>query len=58
MRMDLRWYGDDTNRIQAFVQELVGLQPYIIVAIAANATVALQRGALKQKTRIKCGFLE
>ena len=26
MRMDLRWYGDDINRIRALAQELVGLQ--------------------------------
>jgi putative ABC transport system substrate-binding protein len=27
VRMDLRWAGGDTNRIRAFAQELVGLQP-------------------------------
>ena len=27
VRMDLRWGGGDINRIQAFAQELVGLQP-------------------------------
>jgi putative ABC transport system substrate-binding protein len=26
VRMDLRWHGDDTNRIRALAQELVGLQ--------------------------------
>jgi putative tryptophan/tyrosine transport system substrate-binding protein len=31
VRMDLRWFGDDTNRIRAFVQELVGLQPDILM---------------------------
>ena len=25
-RMDLRWYGDDNDRIRALAQELVGLQ--------------------------------
>src|SRR5260221_4736292 len=40
--MDLRWYGDDTNRIRALAQELVGLQPGVILASAA-ATAALQR---------------
>ena len=30
VRMDLRWYGDDINRIRALAQELVGLQPDII----------------------------
>jgi putative ABC transport system substrate-binding protein len=42
VRMDLRWYGDDTNRIRALAQELVGLQPEVILASAA-AIVALQR---------------
>ena len=27
VRMDLRWGGDDINRIPALAQELVGLQP-------------------------------
>jgi putative ABC transport system substrate-binding protein len=27
VRMDLRWYGDDTNRVRALVQELVGRNP-------------------------------
>ena len=31
VRMDLRWAGDDINRIRALAQELVGLQPDIIV---------------------------
>src|SRR6516162_3133028 len=31
-RMDLRWAGGDTNRIQALAQELVGLQPDVILA--------------------------
>jgi putative tryptophan/tyrosine transport system substrate-binding protein len=44
MRMDLRWYGDgdDTNRIRALAQELVGLQPDVILA-SGGTTVALQR---------------
>jgi putative ABC transport system substrate-binding protein len=41
--MDLRWYGDDNNRMRALAQELVGLQPDIIVTIATPATVAVQR---------------
>src|SRR6516225_673803 len=32
VRTDLRWYGDDNNRILALAQELVGLQPDIILA--------------------------
>jgi putative ABC transport system substrate-binding protein len=31
VRMDLRWAGGDSNRIRALAQELVGLQPDIIV---------------------------
>ena len=43
VRMDLRWAGTDINRIRALAQELVSLQPDIIVAGASAATVALQR---------------
>jgi putative ABC transport system substrate-binding protein len=37
MRMDLRWGGEDNNRIRALAQELVGLQPDIIVTSGALA---------------------
>src|SRR5215475_13393465 len=43
VRMDLRWHGDDINRIGAFAQELVGLQPDIIVTETTPATVAVHR---------------
>jgi putative ABC transport system substrate-binding protein len=43
VRIDLRWGGADTNLIGALAQELVGLQPDIIVTDGASATVALQR---------------
>jgi putative ABC transport system substrate-binding protein len=44
VRMDLRWGGNDANRIRALAQELVGLQPDIIVVTGSTpATVALQR---------------
>jgi putative ABC transport system substrate-binding protein len=44
VRMHLRWGGDDINRIRALAQELVGLQPDIILAASSTpATVALQR---------------
>jgi putative ABC transport system substrate-binding protein len=43
LRMDLRWAGGDTNQLRAFAQELVGLQPAIILAGTTLATVALQR---------------
>jgi putative ABC transport system substrate-binding protein len=43
MRMDLRWAAGDTTRMRALAQELVGLQPDIIVTMGATATVAVQR---------------
>jgi len=43
VRMDLRWAGGDINRIRALAQELVGLQPDIVLTSATAATVALQR---------------
>jgi putative ABC transport system substrate-binding protein len=43
VRMDVRWGGSDTNRIEALAQELVGLQPDIILTGVTPATVALQR---------------
>src|SRR6516165_10555171 len=43
VRMDLRWGGDDSYRIRALAQELVGLQPDIILTVGTPATVALQR---------------
>jgi putative tryptophan/tyrosine transport system substrate-binding protein len=43
VRMDLRWFGDDINRIRALAHELVGLQPDIILANGTAATAALQR---------------
>jgi putative ABC transport system substrate-binding protein len=42
VRIDLRWAGDDTNRIRALAQELVGLQPDIILTNTAS-TAAVQR---------------
>ena len=43
VRMDLRWGRGDTNRMQALAQELVALQPDIVLADTTPATVALQR---------------
>jgi putative ABC transport system substrate-binding protein len=43
LRMDLRWGGGAFNRIPALAQELVCLQPDIILAGSTPATVALQR---------------
>jgi putative ABC transport system substrate-binding protein len=44
--MDIRWGGGDINRIRALAQELVGLQPDIIVTSSTPATVAVQRETL------------
>jgi putative tryptophan/tyrosine transport system substrate-binding protein len=43
VRVDVRWYGDDFTRTRALAQELVGLQPDIIVTSTTPATVAVQR---------------
>ena len=43
VRVDVRWTGDDINRIRAAAQELVGLQPDIILPNGTPATAALQR---------------
>src|SRR6516165_1983025 len=43
VRMDLRWGGDDINRTRALAQELVGLQPDIIVTNTTPPTIFLQR---------------
>src|SRR6516165_9746200 len=42
VRMDLR-HIDDINRIRALAQELVGLQPDIILATSTVSTAALRR---------------
>jgi putative ABC transport system substrate-binding protein len=42
-RVDLRWAGDDINRIRSLAQDLVGLQPHIILTTSTPPTVALQR---------------
>jgi putative ABC transport system substrate-binding protein len=43
VRIDLRWSGGDSNRIRALAQELVGLQPDIMLAGGTSATIPLQR---------------
>jgi putative ABC transport system substrate-binding protein len=43
VRTDLRSAGGDTNRLRALAQDLIGLQPDVIVTGAFSATVALQR---------------
>jgi putative ABC transport system substrate-binding protein len=43
VRMDVQWAGEDTKRIRTLAQQLVGLQPDIVVADSTAATIALQR---------------
>jgi putative ABC transport system substrate-binding protein len=43
VRMDLRYAGEDINRARALAQELVGLQPDIILTGGSVATLAVQR---------------
>jgi putative tryptophan/tyrosine transport system substrate-binding protein len=42
-RIDLRWSGADISRMRKLAQELVGLQPDVIVTNATPATIAVQR---------------
>jgi putative ABC transport system substrate-binding protein len=46
LRMDLRWAGGHAKRMQALAQELVGLQPDIILTGGTPATLAVQRRAI------------
>src|SRR5215471_18088146 len=43
VRMDLRWGRGDPNRMRALAQELVGLQPDVIVTNGVLTTAAVQR---------------
>src|SRR5215468_5609285 len=43
VRTALRWAGGDINRMRALAQELVGLQPEIIVTWGTPPTAALQQ---------------
>jgi putative tryptophan/tyrosine transport system substrate-binding protein len=43
LRIDVRWAGDDINRIAPLAQELVGSQPDILLVTSTPATRALQR---------------
>jgi putative ABC transport system substrate-binding protein len=43
VRIDLRYAGEDINRARALAQELVGLQPDIIMTGGSVATLAVQR---------------
>ena len=43
MRMDLRWAGDDINRMRTLAKELVDLQPDVILSSTTPVTAAFQR---------------
>jgi putative ABC transport system substrate-binding protein len=43
VRVDVRRYGADTDRLPALAQELIGLQPDTIVTTGTPATAAVQR---------------
>jgi putative ABC transport system substrate-binding protein len=40
VRMDVRWAGDDINRIRALAQELIGLQPERFSSAATASSTA------------------
>ena len=42
-RIDLRWGGGKITRMRALAQELVSLQPDILLTVGTPATVAVQR---------------
>jgi putative ABC transport system substrate-binding protein len=43
VRIDFRWGGGDVNRMEALAQQLVDLQPNVILTGGTPATVAVQR---------------
>ena len=43
VQMDIRWAGDNVDRMQTFAKELVALQPNVILAFGTPVTAALQR---------------
>src|SRR5262249_6105299 len=43
LRMDIRWPGDNVDRMRTFAKELVDLQPEVIFASSTPVTAALQR---------------
>jgi hypothetical protein len=51
MRIDLRWSGGDINRARALAQELVGLQPDIIVTGGGTATVPVHPFIATQRSK-------
>jgi hypothetical protein len=53
VRIDVRWGGSDINLIQAFAQELVGLQPDIIVTVGTPATAAVQQERGRSRSSLR-----
>jgi putative ABC transport system substrate-binding protein len=43
VRTEIRWAGDDTERYRKYSEELVGLNPDVIIASASQSVAALQR---------------
>src|SRR4051812_38497609 len=43
LRMDVRWAGDDVNRMRMLAKELVDFHPDVILAFGTPVTAALQR---------------
>jgi putative ABC transport system substrate-binding protein len=43
VRTDVRWAGDETERYRKYSEELVGLNPDVILASASQSVAALQR---------------
>src|SRR5271166_4965957 len=42
LRMDVRWAGDNVDRMRTFAKQLVDLQPDVILAFGTPVTAALQ----------------
>jgi ABC-type uncharacterized transport system substrate-binding protein len=43
VRIEMRWAGDDANRYRQYSEELVALEPNVILASASSGVAALQR---------------
>jgi putative tryptophan/tyrosine transport system substrate-binding protein len=43
LRMNVRWAGDNVDRMRTFAKELVDLQPHVILAHSTPVTAALHR---------------
>jgi putative ABC transport system substrate-binding protein len=43
LRIDVRWASSNVDRMRMFADELVGLQPEVILTTSTSTTAALQR---------------